>query len=98
MTRSFSAPSLKGAPRPTEALALPPDFQAPWFNEPRPRSMRSERALRSAASTTRDDEIADEIEREVEVIRRRYAGPQHRLFPAAVTFIVPEGNARSLVR
>jgi hypothetical protein len=50
-------------------------------------------ALRSRA-----DEIPGEIEREVEVIRRRYASPQHRLFPAAVTFIVPESYARSLVR
>ncbi|MGD9933830.1 MAG: helicase, partial [Dehalococcoidia bacterium] len=50
------------------------------------------------ALRSRVDEIPGEIEREVEVIRRRYASPQHRLFPAAVTFIVPESYARSLVR
>jgi superfamily II DNA or RNA helicase len=44
------------------------------------------------------DEIPSEIEREVEVVRRRYASPAHRLFPAAVTFIVPQTYARSLVR
>jgi superfamily II DNA or RNA helicase len=50
------------------------------------------------ALRARVSEIPAEIEREVEVIRRRYASPQHRLFPAAVTFIVPESYARSLVR
>jgi len=39
-------------------------------------------------------EIPDEIEREVDAIRRRYANPSHRLFPAAVTFIVPEAYIR----
>jgi hypothetical protein len=43
-------------------------------------------------------EIPDEIEREVAVIRRRYAAPAHRLFPAAVTFVVPDGIARSITR
>jgi superfamily II DNA or RNA helicase len=50
------------------------------------------------ALRARVEEIPAEIEREVEVIRKRYANPQHRLFPAAVTFVVPESYARSLVR
>jgi hypothetical protein len=34
-----------------------------------------------------------ELARETEAIRRRYADPQPRLFPVAVTFLVPEGLA-----
>ncbi len=35
--------------------------------------------------------IPGEIEREQAAIARRYADPTHRLFPAAVTLLVPEG-------
>jgi ERCC4-related helicase len=38
-------------------------------------------------------EIPVELDRETEAIRRRYADPQPRLFPVAVTFLVPEGLA-----
>ncbi len=38
-------------------------------------------------------ELPAELARETEVIRRRYADPQPRLFPVAVTFLVPEGLA-----
>jgi len=38
-------------------------------------------------------ELPGEIARETEAIRRRYADPQPRLFPVAVTFLVPEGLA-----
>lgn len=41
-------------------------------------------------------EIPGEVEREVAVIRRRYAAPAQRLYPAAVTFVVPETTARSI--
>ena len=40
------------------------------------------------------DEIPEEIEREVAHVAARYADPSRRLFPVAVTFVVPEG-ARS---
>jgi superfamily II DNA or RNA helicase len=38
----------------------------------------------------RIDEIPDEIEREVEQLRRRFADPRRLVFPAAVTFLVPQ--------
>ncbi len=38
-------------------------------------------------------EIPDEIVREQRAARARYAEPKYRLFPAAVTFIVPAGGA-----
>ena len=38
----------------------------------------------------RIDAIPDEIEREAETIRRRYSDPDARLFPVAVTFLVPQ--------
>jgi hypothetical protein len=36
-------------------------------------------------------ELPAELDREIEAIRRRYTDPQPRLFPVAVTFLVPEG-------
>jgi superfamily II DNA or RNA helicase len=41
------------------------------------------------------DEIPDEIDREVRAVRSRYEHPTHRLFPAAVTFLMPETMVRS---
>jgi superfamily II DNA or RNA helicase len=38
------------------------------------------------------DRIPTEIDAEQEAIRNRYADPTHRLFPAAVTLLVPEGG------
>jgi hypothetical protein len=35
--------------------------------------------------------VPDEIKRETAAIRSRYADPQPRMFPVAVTFLVPEG-------
>ena len=43
------------------------------------------------ALTARLDRIPDEIIAEQAAIRRRYTEPTHRLFPAAVTLLVPEG-------
>jgi hypothetical protein len=37
--------------------------------------------------------IPTEIEREKEVIRRRYSDPKERTFPVALTFLVPESMA-----
>ena len=48
-----------------------------------------ERDLRSLRA--RLDRIPEEIEREQAAIARRYADPAHRLFPASVTLLVPEG-------
>ncbi len=48
-----------------------------------------ERDLRSLRA--RLDLIPEEITREQAAIARRYADPTHRLFPAAVTLLVPEG-------
>ena len=39
-------------------------------------------------------EIPAEIEREVASVRRRFADPQPRMFPVAVTFLVPERLAK----
>ena len=39
------------------------------------------------------DEIPAEIDREVAAVRQRYADPQRRLFPAAVTYLVPGAAA-----
>jgi len=39
-------------------------------------------------------EIPAEIEREVASVRRRFANPQPRMFPVAVTFLVPERLAK----
>src|SRR5690606_10630974 len=43
-----------------------------------------------SALRARLDQIPDEIERERASIALRYADPQPRLFPVAVTFLVPE--------
>jgi hypothetical protein len=37
------------------------------------------------------DAIPRDIALEQEAIARRYASPTHRVFPAAVTLLVPEG-------
>ena len=50
-----------------------------------------EQDLRSLEA--RLDAIPAEIVAEQAAIARRYANPTHRLFPAAVTLLVPEGMA-----
>ena len=40
------------------------------------------------------DEIPDEIIRETEAVRSRYATPTPRLFPAAIEFLVPRGGLK----
>lgn len=44
------------------------------------------------ALVTRLKTIPDEIVRESVAIRARYASPQARLFPVAITYVVPEGS------
>ena len=39
-------------------------------------------------------EIPGEIERETQAIAQRYADPQPRLFPVAVTYLIPERLGR----
>jgi ERCC4-related helicase len=46
-----------------------------------------------SALEERASQIDSEIEQEVERIRRRFANPQPRLFPVAVTYLVPEREA-----
>jgi hypothetical protein len=44
-----------------------------------------------AALRDRLERIPDEIAAEQRAIAERYADPVHRLFPAAITLLVPEG-------
>ena len=66
----------------------------------RPRSWSSRSAEREQLELNRRSlearlkAIPEEIERESEQVRRRYADPKPRLFPVAVTFLVPERLAR----
>ncbi|HZT54000.1 MAG TPA: hypothetical protein VE995_06435, partial [Gaiellaceae bacterium] len=53
--------------------------------EEREQLRRDIEALRRRVET-----IPQDIERETEAIRRRYADPEPRLFPAAITFLVPD--------
>ena len=60
--------------------------QLSLFTEPeREQSQRDLDALRR-----RLEEIPDEIEREVEAVRRRFTDPECHIFPAAVTILIPE--------
>jgi hypothetical protein len=56
-----------------------------WTSEERSQLTRNTAALRR-----RLEQIPGEIEAEKEVIRDRYADPQPRMFPVAVTFLVPD--------
>lgn len=59
------------------------------FDDPeQERFERNKDAMRS-----RLKEIPEEIERETNAIRARFADPQARMFPVAVTFLVPEKMA-----
>jgi hypothetical protein len=44
------------------------------------------------------ESIPDEIERETQAIRARYADPTPRLFPVAVTYLIPRKIAREEAR
>lgn len=67
-----------------------PDVQQldlPGFNE-------EDRSIHKNALLARLQEIPDEIEREKETVRKRFADPQTRLFPVAITFLVPRRRNR----
>jgi ERCC4-related helicase len=68
-----------------------PEYQQlELFTDPeREQFMRNQDFLRARVKA-----IPDEIKRETEAIRSRYVDPQPRMFPVAVTFLVPERMAR----
>lgn len=59
-----------------------------WTSEEKEQLRRNLDSLRARAAA-----IPDEIEREAVAIKRRYANPDARLFPVAVTFLVPRAMA-----
>lgn len=71
-------------------LKDPAYIQPSLFDNPeQERFERNKDAMRARAN-----EIPEEIERETEAIRARFANPQARMFPVAVTFLVPESICR----
>ncbi len=68
--------------------------ERPLFFEGFTDEERGQREVDRASLRARAEAIPKEIERETEAIRRRYAGPTPRLFPVAVTWLVPEQEAR----
>lgn len=70
-----------------EAELNDPEYIQPllFATEEQERFERNKDAMRSRAK-----EIPEEINREAEAIRARFADPQARMFPVAVTFLVPE--------
>ena len=60
-----------------------------WAEDERQQLERNLTALRA-----RVREIPEEIKRETEGIKKRFADPQPRMFPVAVTFLVPERLAK----
>jgi SNF2 family DNA or RNA helicase len=70
-----------------EAELKDPDYvQGTLFDDPeKERFERNKDAMRARAK-----EIPDEIRRETEDIKARFADPQARMFPVAVTFLIPE--------
>lgn len=70
-------------------LKDPAYIQPLLFDDPeQERFERNKDAMRARAK-----EIPDEIKRETEAIRARFADPQARMFPVAVTFLIPEKMA-----
>ncbi len=77
--------------RAIEAELDEPDSQQldlPGFND-------EDRRIHKNALLARLQEIPEEIEREKEAIRKRFEKPTSRLFPVAITFLVPERLNRS---
>jgi len=72
-----------------EEIGRPPDPQLALFTD----AEREQEARNRDFLAGRLAELPAELSRETEAIRRRYADPQPRLFPVAVTFLVPEGLA-----
>ena len=71
-------------------LAEPEYEQMALFNDPEKEQFERNRDFLRARSKA----IPAEIERETAAIKARYAEPQSRMFPVAVTFFVPERMAR----
>lgn len=71
-------------------LEGPGQLELQFFTE----GERSQYERNRDALRARLDRIPAEIERETAAIRARYADPSPRLFPVAVTFLVPERLAR----
>lgn len=70
-------------------LKDPAYIQPTLFDDPeQERFERNKDAMRARAK-----EIPEEIKRETAAIRARFADPQARMFPVAVTFLVPEKMA-----
>jgi|GEM_PF-861392 len=70
-------------------LKDPAYIQPSLFDDPeQERFERNKDAMRARAK-----EIPEEIKRETEAIRARFADPQARMFPVAVTFLVPKSMA-----
>lgn len=66
-------------------LQEPEYIQPMLFDDPeQERFERNKDAMR-----TRVKEIPEEIKRETEAIRAKFADPQARMFPVAVTFLIP---------
>jgi superfamily II DNA or RNA helicase len=78
LRRSIEAELVEPA---VEQLAL-------WSSEEKEQLRRNIDSLRARAAA-----IPDEIEREAVAIHSRYANPDARLFPVAVTFLVPKAMA-----
>lgn len=66
-----------------------PEQLTMWGDTERDQLRRNLNALRA-----RVDSIPKEIEHESEVIRTRYSNNEARVFPVALTFVVPEGLSR----
>ena len=71
-------------------LAEPEYEQQTLFDAPEKEQFERNRDFLRARAKA----IPDEIKRETAAIRSRYADPQPRMFPVAVTFLVPERMAR----
>jgi hypothetical protein len=70
-------------------LKDPAYIQPTLFDDPEiERFERNKEAMRARAR-----EIPEEVKRETEAIRSRFANPQARMFPVAVTFLIPEKMA-----
>jgi hypothetical protein len=67
------------------AELLPTQITFDWSSEEKAQRDRDHQALRR-----RLDEIPGEIERESEHLRSRFRNPTARLFPAAITYLVPQ--------
>ena len=70
-------------------LDAPEDPQMPLFSDPeRDQYDRNIDSLRARVQA-----IPGELQREIAAIRERFADPQPRLFPVAITYLVPERHA-----